>query len=178
MAKNSLIDLDRLNAVLQKYAETAAEMYKYNLSLGGKYGNKNASYDLSNSVTSRVEHNGSVYRVILNLNKYWEYVEGGARGEQSSPVGAVYAPHFPPPQVLLKWIEVKPIIPQPATNGKVPSKESLAYLIGRKIKREGIEPHPAMAQTRTMALQQFRQELRDALKDDIYKYITTLVTNK
>ena len=72
---------------------------------------------------------GSFFEVIFELQHYWKYVENGRRA------GA----KFPPVDAIKKWIEIKPIVPRPI-NGKIPSTSQLAYLIGRKIARDGIKP--------------------------------------
>lgn len=72
---------------------------------------------------------GSFFEVIFELQHYWKYVENGRRA------GA----KFPPVDAIKKWIEIKPIVPRPI-NGKIPSTNQLAYLIGRKIARDGIKP--------------------------------------
>ena len=35
---------------------------------------------------------------------------------------------------------MKPVLPRPGRNGKLPSTEQLAYLIGRKISKVGTKP--------------------------------------
>lgn len=46
---------------------------------------------------------------------------------------------FPNLLAIEQWIEAKGIVPRPDQNGKSISTKSLAYLIGRKIAREGNE---------------------------------------
>jgi hypothetical protein len=70
---------------------------------------------------------GSFFEVIFILEDYWKYVENGRRA------GA----KFPPVNAIKEWIKVKPIIPRPI-KGKIPTTNQLAYLIGRKISRDGI----------------------------------------
>lgn len=49
----------------------------------------------------------------------------------------------PPMAQLLRWIEAKGILPRPDTKGRVPSKQSLAFLIGRAIAEKGTILHQA-----------------------------------
>ena len=106
-----------------------------------------ASSDLINSVEYRVRSGEDEWTVSLDLAFYWKFVEGGAKGTQSSPKGAVYKAHFPPPMALFRWINIKPVIPRPDSRGRTPTPKQLSYLIGRKIKTQGIEPTPALAET-------------------------------
>ena len=50
---------------------------------------------------------------------YWKFVEEDTK------------PHWPPLDAILSWIRVKPIIPRPDANGKIPTPATLAFLIGR-----------------------------------------------
>lgn len=89
--------------------------------------NHNASGRLSSSLEYEVAWKGGLLELSLSLEDYWKYVEEGRRPGK-----------FPPPQKILEWIRVKHIAPRPY-NGKLPTEQQLAFLIGRKIAREGIK---------------------------------------
>lgn len=171
---NDLIDFTELQQVLKDYAKDAREIYKYQISLGGK----NASRKLIDSVTSRVIVGEQSYEVCLNLMEYWKYVEGGSKGKVSSPPGATYPAHFPPVGVLINWINVKPIIPRPDNNGKLPSPKQLAFLIGRKIENEGIAPFPALETTKEDLDNIYHEKLSAALGHDVSNYIRKIIAVK
>jgi hypothetical protein len=171
---SDLINFTELQQVLQDYAKDAAEIYKYQISLGGK----NASRKLIDSVNSRVIVGDQAYEVSLNLMEYWKYVEGGSKGKESSPPGAVYPAHFPPVGVLINWINVKPILPRPDVNGRIPSPKSLAFLIGRKIENEGIEPFPALETTKEELDKIYHEKLSAALGHDVSNYIRKIIAVK
>lgn len=171
---DELIELTELEQVLKDYAKDARELYKYQISLGGK----NASRKLIDSVNSQIAVNGQEYEVSLKLQHYWKYIEGGRKGTVSSPPGAEWGAGFPPVGVLVRWIQVKPILPRPDKNGKLPSPKSLAYLIGRKIEREGIEPFPALKTTKEELDKLYRDKLSDALGHDVSRYIKKLIAVK
>lgn len=156
MEENALIDLTNLQQVLQEYAREAEEMYKYQLSLGGK----TASRKLIDSVKSNVVVGEQSYEVTLTLQDYWKYIEKGRKPGKFPPVGAI-----------LNWISVKPIIPRPMENGNLPSPNQLAYLIGRKIEQEGIEPHPALMTTQEELDRIYHEKLSIALRNDVSFYI-------
>lgn len=153
---DELINLDELQKVLQDYAKEAEEVYKYQISLGAK----NASRKLTDSVTSKVVVNGQAFEIYLNLQHYWKYIEDGRKPGKFPPVGAI-----------LQWISVKPIIPRPDDNGKIPTPNQLAFLIGRKIKEEGIEPFPALKTTQEELNRIYHDRLSAALANDIGKYV-------
>ena len=141
-----------LQKVFADYGKYAEQIYKYNLGLT----RKNASRKLSDSTKHFVRVGDKAMVVGLRLEEYWKYIEYGRKPGK-----------FPPPSAILKWIEVKPIIPRPDANGRIPSPKSLAFLIGRKIKREGIEPTPVLEATAEQVNAKFMQAIRDAMKKDL-----------
>ena len=170
---NDLINFDELNAILAEYAREAEEMHKYQLSLG----NKTASRKLMDTNKSNVVVGENAYEVTLTLQHYWKYIEGGRKGTESSPPGAKYKAAFPPVDAILDWILVKPILPRPSADGKMEKlrPKSLAYLIGRKIEEEGIEPHPALKTTQEELMKIYRERLSAALGHDVENYIRKLI---
>lgn len=160
---NVLINFTELQQVLQDYAKEASEIYKYQISLGGK----NASRKLIDSVNSRVVVGDSAYEVVLNLQEYWKYIESGRKPGKFPPVGAI-----------INWINVKPIIPRPDANGKIPSPKQLAFLIGRKIEQEGIEPFPALETTKEELDKIYHEKLSAALGHDVTYYIRKIIAVK
>lgn len=95
----------------------------------------NASGKLSKSIKGIVKKNGKWIEISVSLEDYWKYIEYGTR------------PHFPPIDAIKKWIKVKPILPRPLPNGKLPTTDQLAFLIGRKISRVGTKPKPFLDKT-------------------------------
>lgn len=174
-----LLELAELHSVLADYAKDAVELYKYQIALGGLHGNKNASRRLTDNVRTEVLVDGTAYEVTITLQDYWKYIEGGQKGTESSPAGAVYAAHMPPPSVIQKWIEVKPILPRPrmlkSGKTKIPSPRSLSYAIAKSIERKGIEPFPALATTREDLDRLYGERIKEALGLDVVKYIKTLI---
>lgn len=172
----SLIDLSELEKVLQEYASEAEKIYKYQLSLGGK----NASRKLVDTIKSNVVVGDQAYEVTLTLQDYWKYIEGGRKGKESSPPGAVYKAAFPPVKAILDWILIKPILPRPSADGKMQKlrPKSLAYLIGRKIEQEGIEPFPALKTTQEELDKMYHDRLSEALGRDVSNYIRKIMVTK
>lgn len=114
-----------LYTILEQYGDIIINDYRRQLAQGGS----NASGLLGNSITTIVNAEDGIYEVTLRIQDYWKYVEYGRLPGT-----------FPNVDALKKWIQIKPVIPYPNKNGKIPSIDSLAYLIGRKIERVGIEP--------------------------------------
>lgn len=115
---------DIINLILEQYGNIVIDNYR-RLSYQG---DSVASGRLVNSLGSFVVSGEGTYELFLRLEDYWKYVEYG-RGPGK----------FPPLEKIREWIDVKPVIPT-VYNGKLPTLDQLAYLIGRKIATEGIQP--------------------------------------
>ena len=115
---DELIEFPRTIEVLERLTEDVRQGYIDTLVRDGhptQYGRDR----LSDTITTKIDVNGMQFSASLNMNYYWKYLEYGT------------PPHWPPSSVILKWIEVKPILPRPDGNGKIPTPKQLAFLIGR-----------------------------------------------
>ena len=87
-----------------------------------------ASGRLGNEMTFDTYIDRKGYHITITLPEYAAYLNDGTK------------PHWPPVDKIREWIKVKPVLPRPGRNGKLPSTEQLAYLIGRKISKVGTKP--------------------------------------
>lgn len=156
-----MIEFKHLQEALAQYAQAIADRYKQNLEDSGR----RATGSLITSVSSNVVVNGNEFAIDLQLEDYWKYVENG-RGPGK----------FPPPDKILQWIRVKPILPQPMSNGKLPTEKQLAFLIGRKIANEGFEGTNDL--DNTMEEVDYEQIIVDALDADILGCIDEIMVIK
>lgn len=116
------LDLTTIKDIVTEFTEEVKNALKNNGS--------NASGALSKSIKGIVKMNGKYLTVSLSMEDYWKYIEYGTK------------PHFPPVDKIKSWITVKPVLPRPLANGKLPTENQLAFLIGRKISRFGTKPKP------------------------------------
>lgn len=156
MAQNTLISFDHLQAILRDYGKVVSEKYKQNLQASDRI----ASGELIGRVNSMVVVNGETYDVVLDLVEYWKYVEEGRKPGKRPPMDS-----------LINWVNVKPVIPRPDENGRIPSPQQLAFLIGRKIGEEGTEGTHDLERANKDTLESFRQKIIDALTEDIGMYM-------
>ena len=105
-----LIDLTELQRVLQDFATDIRDRYKDVLANNDHI----ASRKLVESVKTQVVVGDTYFEVTMTLEDYWKYVENDTK------------PHFPPPDAILRWIEVKPVIPRSARNAQIPKRKQLA----------------------------------------------------
>lgn len=108
---------------LQPFADKILTLYRQALQNKGI----DASGTLGQTASSTIEIDGTKLIISLNLEPYWKYVEYGRRAGKMPPIDAI-----------ARWITIKPIVPNPI-NGRVPDTRQLAFLIARKIGRDGIE---------------------------------------
>lgn len=124
--------MENLNLTpIQNLSNEFVQLLKQTITSNGT----NSSGDLSKSIKSIVKQKGKWIEISISLEDYWKYVEYGTR------------PHFPPIEAIKKWIKVKPILPRPLKNGKLPTENQLAFLIARKISKVGTKPQPFLELT-------------------------------
>lgn len=151
METNALTIFPNIMQALADYAEEAKRLYKENLVKSDRL----ATEDLYNSIETEVEADGTTFLVTMTLADYWKWVEEDTR------------PHWPPRDAILQWIRVKPVIPRPGKNGSLPKPEQLAYLIGRKIARQGTTGSHDLRDALAELNARFESRLVDALAADI-----------
>ena len=154
-----LLDLTELQKVLQDFATDIRDRYRDVLANNDHI----ASRKLVDSIKTQVVIGDNYYEVTMTLEDYWKYVE------YDTP------PHFPPLNKILEWIQIKPIIPRPDDNGRIPSPKQLAFLIGRKIAQEGTTGTHDLEQTKDDILPWWREQISQALGHDMENYIRKLV---
>lgn len=155
--ETNALTMPHVEAVLHEYAETVRDLYKEKLVEADRL----ASEDLYNSIEAQVVVNGTEYLVQVRALDYWKYVEWDTK------------PHWPPVQSLLRWIRVKPVLPR--SGGSVPRPEQLAYLIGRKIAREGTKGSHDLALASTETNRRFRDAIAEALAQDAQQFVTVWI---
>lgn len=160
---NELIQFDNLRAVLEEFAQEFKDQYRAGLLSHGRftqYGQDRLvdSVD-ANQVQAMIREGDEAWTVTINLNEYWKYVENDTR------------PHWPPPSAILRWVEIKPVLPYPDKNGRIPSPRSLAYLIGRKISREGTTGSHDFKTAQETTIDRFRTRIRVAMIKDVQNYV-------
>lgn len=161
MAENELVSFPHLEKVLEEYGVEVRNTYQDKLIRDGKI----ATGDLLNKVDFKIKHDGAVYEVGLNLADYWKYVEYGRK-----PGGK-----FPPPDVIRQWIQVKPVLPRPMENGKLPTLNQLTFLISRSIAEKGIKPTNALGNTTKELNEVYFVKITQAFVADLQGRLRTML---
>ncbi len=152
---NELFNTTYLQLALGQLAEDVKSGYVDQLAKHDRH----ASGNLMSTVRAEVEVNGTRYAAVLYLQDYWKYVEEGTE------------PHWPPRQAILDWIKIKPVIPRPDDKGRIPTPKQLAFLISRKISREGTEGSHDLQTAEDAIIPMWEERLLDALQRDTLEYI-------
>lgn len=144
------MEFNNLRSVLLDYAIALQNKYKDNLLLSDRV----ATGELVKSVQYKLDFKDKEFTIYLELEDYYKYVENGTK------------PHFPPVNAILNWIKAKPVLPTPI-NGKLPTPNQLAYLIGRKISEVGTEGSHDLEKSSKTISEEYEELILEALEKDI-----------
>ena len=122
-----------------------------------------ATGDLLNSVEYIIEKDDRQIEVSLQLKEWWKYVEEDTK------------PHFPPPDAMLNYIKAKPVLPKPDRNGKLPTPNQLAYLIGRKISEVGTTGTHNVRDTVRLINERYEEKIGQAISEDINNELDVII---
>ena len=158
---DGLISWNNLQRVLGEFGQELRNTYQDNLIRDDKI----ASGNLLNSIDYKVQYDDRAIWVELHLEDYYKWVENG-RGPGK----------FPPPDKILEWIRIKPVIPDDR-GGKLPTEQQLAYLIGKKISEEGIEPGNQLHNAMDNIFPQFEEKIDEAIAQDVNEAIDIIFSS-
>lgn len=158
MEESTLNEFPKVAEVLERYGKEFIELYKLNLVQSGRP----ASGKLAESLSYHVNLGTNVYAVDISLLEYWKYIENGTR------------PHFPPVSAIREWIRVKPVIPRPFANGKLPTESQLAFLIARKISRVGTEGINDFERAGDEVFARMEMSLAEAVTEDLQRQVSVI----
>ena len=153
------ITLMEVGRVLSEYALRYEELIKRKIQDEDMV----ATGNLLASISTEVEVDGVLYKVVLNSLEYIRFLETGTK------------PHFPPQEPIIKWIRAKKLPTSDYCGGDLPTEKQLAYLIQRKIGLYGTEARPIVATTAKELNEQFIPRLVDALRMDIQSSIPSII---
>ena len=150
------IQLIEVRKVLAEYRTKFEELIKTKIQKKDKI----ASGNLLASISTKIEVDGSVYTVILNSLDYLKYLKTGTK------------PHWPPTEPILRWVKDKRLPTRELTGDKsLPTEKQLAYLVRRKISKEGTEKNFIIAETIEELNEIYLKRLQEALAIDIFNAI-------
>lgn len=149
---DKLIDLPHVQAVMEEMAIAIRNEYQDNLIRNDRI----ASGDLLNNIEYEITRGDFTYTIYVKMKDYWYYVENGRK-----------AGKWPPIQNILDWIKIKPVLPRPNAEGKLPTPQQLAFLIARKIGEEGTEGTQDLRKATDTIWDTFEDRLYEAIDADV-----------
>ena len=128
-------------------------------------------YSIRENIKFVLNIDNDSFTIDFHAPDYWKYVDGGRKPGK-----------FPPVNSLISWIRKRNITPRalPSSKTSVPSTpptiNQLAFLIGRKISREGIKGNRFYELTVEEFKKEFTQKIEDAITEDIENQLDEFLT--
>lgn len=113
-------------------------------------------YELKKKITFTLQVNDTLFEIEFNAPEYWRWANYG-RGPGK----------FPPPDRIEDWIKRRKISPYPTKSGRIPTRKQLAYLIGRKIAKEGFEGSGFLEMSLKEQADYWEERISEAISADI-----------
>ena len=149
---------------------------------------KGGNTQLAQSIRFEVEPDANGLVVKFYMADYGAFLDKGVSGNkkkqsfknyknqtESSPYS--YTTKQPPANILAKWISRKGIKGRDKKTGRFISNMSLAFLIGRKIKRDGIKSLSFFQKPLGLGMKEFGKDLLGAITTDITDSLSTTKVN-
>ena len=146
---------------------------------------KGGSTKLAQTIKFEVKSDADGFVVKFYMADYGTFLDKGVSGNkkkqsyknyenqtQSSPYS--YTTKQPPPDILAKWISKKGLKGRDKKSGRFISNLSLAFIIGRAIKRDGIKSLSFFQKPLGLGLKQFGKDLLGAITTDITDELSTI----
>lgn len=155
--ETSTLSFDNLQIALDSFINDFIQTYKGLLIRD----DKKASGNLISSLKPvSIQFKNNKYEADISIASYWKYVEYGRRPGK-----------FPPINKILDWIKIKPVIPRPMNGLKPPTDKQLAFLISRKIARDGIKAGNQFKEALDMTWNIHYNDISNAITEDLNQAI-------
>ena len=177
------MDTTNIETYLNNFGQKVVDDAKANLQ------SDKGSTAVGRSIRFEVVPTDTGFSTKFYMLDYGEFLDKGVSGNkkkrsfenykgqtQSSPYS--YTNKQPPPGILAKWISKKGIKGRDKKTGRFITNLSLAFIIGRKIKRDGIKSLSFFQQPFGIEYEKLNEEILTELKLDIETYITTFYRPK
>lgn len=123
--------------------------------------NHTASGNLATSGKYTIDVKGKVYHISFSFADYFNWAEYGRKPGK-----------MPPVEKILEWVKIKPVLPRPMKNGKLPTEKQLSFLIARKIGLQGTKG--IHVYEKTLNSFQLTQKLYDAIADRYVELVNNM----
>lgn len=166
---NELMSFPNVEQALRELADAVKAVYISNLKTNGHPTEKMSEwmmshYDgkLADTIETVITIGNDKFVASLKLNDYWKYVEEGV-----APSGKYDNPGWKAYPAIRDWVDIKPVIPRPDGNGRIPTPKQLAYLITRKIVEDGTHGTHDLKMAKDAVIPAYIDRVEMALRDDV-----------
>lgn len=147
------LTFDNLQQEMYGFVQDVVDTYKQLLIKDGKDPRGNLIQSLE---PVAIDFTNGDYEGSISIAEYWKYVEYGRRPGK-----------FPPPNAMLSWVKARKIIPRANKGLKPPTEKQMAFLVGRKISREGIKKGTQMEQAVDICWSRWEERIDNAITADL-----------
>ena len=155
--ETSTLSFDNLQIALDSFINDFIKTYKSLLIRD----DKKASGNLISSLKPvSIQFKNNKFEANISIASYWKYVEYGRKPGKMPPVSKI-----------LEWVRVKPDLPRPRNNAKPPTDAQLAFLIARKIGRDGIKPGNQLEEALNIVWMKHKKDISDAISADLQEAV-------
>ena len=172
------MDTDNLQRYLDSFGKQVVK------DANGILNSQKGNTALSKSIRFEVEKDSQGFTTKFYMLDYGTFVDKGVSGNKikrgyintegfaaSTPYS--YKSKQPPANILAKWVAKKGLKGRDKKTGRYISNMSLAFLIARKIKRDGIQGISFFQKPLGIRYGELKTKLLNVLKLDIEMYLTT-----
>ena len=123
-------------------------------------------YELKDKIKFVMNVNGNFYEIEFNAPAYWKYANGGR------PPGKM-----PPVNVIADWVKRRNITPYALKNGKLPTADQLAFMIAKKIGRDGTTGIHFLEKSIDEQKSYWDDKISEAISNDIIAELDSFFNN-
>ena len=123
-------------------------------------------YELKDNIKFIMNVNGNFYEIIFNAPAYWKYANDGRRPGK-----------MPPVNVIADWIKRRNITPYALKNGKLPTTDQLAFMIAKKIGRDGTTGIHFLEKSIDEQKSYWDDKISEAISNDIIAELDSFFNN-
>ena len=174
------MDTQRIEGYLNSFGKQVVNRAKSGLGRA-----KGGSTKLAQTIRFEVKPSSDGFVIKFYMADYGTFLDKGVSGtkkkqsyknykNQSESSPYKYTTKQPPSDILAKWISKKGIKGRDKKSGRFISNLSLAFVIGRKIKRDGIKSLSFFQKPLGLGMKQFGKDLLGVIAEEIKDNISTI----
>ena len=131
-------------------------------------------YELKDKIKFVMNVNGNFYEIGFDAPAYWEYANDGRGPGKMPPVKVIDGKKQ---SVIADWVRRRNITPYALKNGKLPTDDQLAFMIAKKIGREGTTGIHFLEKSIDEQKAYWDERISEAISNDIIAELDSFFNN-